>query len=59
MKPELREKILKYNKQVAENNKKSKDFDVLIEALMKLPQGQLKKILSEEVIALLEKYGYF
>lgn len=59
MKPELREKILKYNKQVAENNKKSNDFDVLIEALMKLPQGQLKKILSEEVIALLEKYGYF
>lgn len=59
MKPELREKILKYNKQVAENNKKSNDFDALIEALMKLPQGQLKKILSEEVIALLEKYGYF
>lgn len=58
MKPELREQILRYNKQVAENKKKSNDFDVLIEALMKLPSGQLKKILSDEVIAVLEKYGY-
>lgn len=58
MKPELREKILQYNKQVAEHKKKSNDFDVLIEALMKLPQGQLKRILSEEVIAVLEKNGY-
>ena len=37
---------------------KATDMDVLIEAISKLPPGQLKKVLSEEVLAVLEKYGY-
>lgn len=37
---------------------KATDMDVLIEAISKLPYGQLKKVLSEEVLAVLEKYGY-
>jgi hypothetical protein len=37
---------------------KATDMDVLIAAISKLPPGQLKKVLSEEVLAVLKKYGY-
>lgn len=57
MKPELREKIIAYNKAQAERTEKASDMDILIAALAKLPPGQLKKVLSAEVCAVLEKYG--
>ena len=57
MKPELREKILAYNKAQAERREKAEDMDVILAAMAKLPWGQLKKLLTEEVIAVLEKYG--
>lgn len=37
---------------------KANDMDILIAQIMKLPFGQLKKLLSDEVQAILEKYGY-
>ncbi len=58
MKKELREKILAYNKRVKEKGDKADDMDVLIKALAKLPWGQLKKVLSDEVVAVLKKYGF-
>ena len=57
MKPELRSKIIAYNKFVAEKKDKADDLDILIAEIMKLPPGQLKKVLSDEVIAVLEKRG--
>lgn len=57
MKPELRAKIIAYNKSVAEKAEKASDLDALISAIMKLPPGQLKKVLTDEVIEVLEKYG--
>ena len=36
---------------------KSDDMDVIVAAMAQLPPGQLKKVLSDEVIAVLEKYG--
>lgn len=57
MKPELREKILAYNKAQAERREKAEDLDVILAAMAKLPWGQLKKLLTEEVVAVLEKYG--
>lgn len=57
MKKELRERILAYNRKAAEKAEKASDMDVLIAALGKLPYGQLKQILTEEVEAVLEKYG--
>lgn len=57
MKPELREKILAYNRSVAEKAEKASDMDVIVAALAKLPPGQLKKVLTEEVVAVLKKYG--
>lgn len=57
MKKELREKIIAYNRAAAERKDKASDMDVLISALSKLPYGQLKKLLTDEVVAVLEKYG--
>lgn len=57
MKPELREKILAYNKAAAERQAKADDLEVLVAALAKLPPGQLKKVLTDDVLAVLAKYG--
>lgn len=57
MKPELREKILAYNKAAAERQAKADDMEVLVAALAKLPPGQLKKVLTDDVLAVLAKYG--
>lgn len=37
---------------------KAEDMDTLVAALLKLPPGQLKKLLTDEVKAVLAKYGY-
>ena len=58
MKPELKAKIIAYNKSVKEKSDKATDLDILITEIMKLPYGQLKKVLTDEVIAVLDKYGY-
>ena len=58
MKPELKAKIFAYNKAVKEKADKATDLDALAAGIMKLPYGQLKKVLTEEVMAVLEKYGY-
>ncbi len=57
MKPELRAKIINYNKSVAEKAEKASDLDIIVSEIMKLPPGQLKKVLTGEVVAVLEKYG--
>ena len=57
MKQELREKILAYNRAMAQRQEKADDMDVLVCALLALPPGQLKKILTEDVMAVLQKYG--
>ncbi len=58
MKPELKAKILAFNKAVKEKGEKSTDLDILVAEIGKLPYGQLKKVLTPEVLAVLEKYGY-
>lgn len=58
MKKELRERIYAYNKNRAEKDEKATDLDIIVSQIMKLPYGQLKKVLTDEVLAVLEKYGY-
>ena len=53
-----KEKIAAIRAAFAEKKEKATDLDVLVAAIMKLPYGQLKKVLSEEVLAVLAKYGY-
>lgn len=57
MKPELRARIIAYNKTVAERAEKASDLDTIVAEIMKLPPGQLKKVLTDEVLAVLSKYG--
>lgn len=57
MKPELRAKIIAYNKAVSEKGEKVSDLDVIVSAMAKLPPGQLKKVLTDDVVIVLEKYG--
>ena len=57
MKPELRQKIIAYNRTVAEKGEKASDLDVIVSAMAMLPPGQLKKVLTNDVIAVLAKYG--
>lgn len=42
---------------IDEAQAKSDDLDVIVEALKQLPPGQIKKVLTDEVCAVLEKYG--
>lgn len=43
---------------IADKKTKASDLDVIVEQIMKLPYGQLKKVLTDEVMAVLAKYGY-
>ena len=58
MKRELRDRIIAYNRMAVQRKEKAGDLDVLITELVKLPKGQLKKVLAQPVVAVLEKYGY-
>lgn len=58
MNPELRERIIAYNKEMAARKEKADDLQIIVEELMKLPAGQLKKILTDEVLTVLGKYGW-
>lgn len=43
---------------IREHKSKAGDMDVMVGAIKKLPYGQLKKVLSQEVLDVLAKYGY-
>lgn len=58
MKKEMRERIYAFNKNRAEKDEKATDLGILVAEIMKLPYGQLKKVLTDEVLAVLAKYGY-
>ena len=48
--------VLKAN--IAEKKDKANDLDIIVEQIMKLPYGQLKKVLTDKVLEVLSKYGY-
>ena len=58
MNKELRARIYAYTRVIAEKKEKASDLDILIGEIMKLPYGQLKKVLTDEVLEVLKKYGY-
>ena len=43
---------------IAEKKEKATDMDIIVTEIMKLPHGQLKKVLTEPVMEVLAKYGY-
>lgn len=55
---DMKEKISVIRQSFAEKKEKASDLDIIVSQIMKLPYGQLKKVLTDEVMAVLEKYGY-
>lgn len=53
-----RKKLNELKQRIEGKKEKANDMDVLIAQFMKLPFGQFKKLLSDNVLAILEKYGY-
>ena len=53
-----RNRLDKLKTSIVERKEKSSDLDVIVSQIMKLPHGQLKKVLTDEVMAVLSKYGY-
>ena len=51
-------KVQAFLTRVNSSRAKSGDMDIIVAALVKLPPGQLKKVLSEDVLNVLKKYGY-
>ena len=43
---------------ISEKKDKADDLDIIVSQIMQLPYGQLKKVLTDDVMAVLEKYGY-
>ena len=43
--------------QLDQRDEMASDMEILLSKLTKLPPGQLKKLLDEETVALLSKYG--
>ena len=54
----MKEKINIIRQSFSEMNEKATDLDIIVSQMMKLPYGQLKKVLTDEVMAVLAKYGY-
>ena len=54
----MKDKISVIRQSYAEKKEKATDLDIIVSQIMKLPYGQLKKVLTDEVLAVLEKYGY-
>ena len=53
-----KDKIKAIKQAFAEKKEKATDLDIIVSQIMALPYGQLKKVLTDEVMAVLAKYGY-
>lgn len=55
---DMKEKIRIIEQMLSEKKEKADDLDIIVNQVMKLPYGQLKKVLTDEVMEVLAKYGY-
>lgn len=54
---ERKAKIFAYNRQRAADSSAAADMHRIAEEIERLPKGQLKKVLSDEVVEILSRYG--
>ena len=57
MRPELRKRIIAYNQAVAADASAAADMRAIAAAFAQLPLGQLKKVVTQDIIDILGKYG--
>lgn len=43
---------------ILEKKEKANDMDIIVQQILALPYGQVKKVLTDEVMSVLKKYGY-
>jgi len=53
-----KQKLQRIREVFREKQEKATDLEVILAEVMQLPPGQLKKVLTGRVLAVLEKYGY-
>lgn len=53
-----RKELNELKAKIAEKRTKADDLDIIVAEILKLPPGQLKKVLTDEVLAVLAKHGY-
>ena len=49
---------IKRKKEIDIADEKATDLDIIVQEVMKLPYGQLKKVLTPAVMEVLKKHGY-
>ena len=54
---DLKEKVAFIRAAFGEKREKASDLEIIVGEIAKLPYGQLKKVLTEQVLQVLEKYG--
>ena len=53
-----RKQLNRLKQQIRELKEQAGDLQIFLNQILQLPYGQLKKVLTEEAIRILEKYGY-
>ena len=54
---DMKEKVAMIRTAFQDKKEKATDLEIVVAEILKLPYGQLKKVLTAEVLAVLEKYG--
>ena len=54
---DMKEKVAMIRTAFQDKKEKASDLEIIVGEVLKLPYGQLKKVLTAEVLAVLEKYG--
>ena len=44
-----KDKVLAYNREMAVKKEKAEDLDVVVQGILRLPPGQIQKVLTDEV----------
>lgn len=53
-----RKQLNRLKQQISEQKEQAGDLQIFLNQVLQLPYGQLKKVLTEEAMTVLEKYGY-
>ncbi len=55
---DLKARAYQLNRERAVDKAKASDMDIVVAEIIKLPYGQIKKVLTTPVLEVLAKYGY-
>lgn len=53
-----RKELNALKERIAAKKEKSEDLDRIVSRIMQLPYGQIRKVMTDEIMEILAKYGY-